>query len=124
MRSICRSRNSALRFVDQLCNEIGEEWNKPYLISAKVFKPPRSLEQNAKLHCLFRDLSAHTGYTESEIKDVIKARFGLHKVVQIDGTPTSIAKSTTEYSREELSDLMDRVYMLGAEIGCVFLDED
>ena len=123
MRSICRSRNAAIRFVDQLCSEIGEDWNKPYLISAKVFKPPRTNPQNAKLHAMFRDLSAHTGFSEQEVKDWLKLEYGPKKVVQIGDTVKSIPKGTSEYTREEFSDFIDRVFQVGAEIDCVFLEE-
>jgi len=120
MKSVCRSRNSAYRVVDQACNTLGEQWEKPHLVSISPYKPPRSNDQNALLHCLFRELAHHTGHTEEEIKTYFKSEFGVKKVLKIGDKPKVIAKSMTEYSRMEMMELIDRVHQVGAECGCVF----
>jgi len=45
-------------------------------VTLTKFRRPRTLEQNSKLHALFRELAEHTGYSESEIKDYFKDTFG------------------------------------------------
>ncbi len=122
MKEVIRSHNDGYRFIDRACTKIGQHFDKPHLIEIKPYKPPRSLPQNAKLHSMIRDLAEHTGYSEAEMKDVIKAEFMPVKAVEIGQRILDIPLSTTELTRELMSELIEHVYQLGAEANCVFKD--
>lgn len=47
-KAVVRSRNSAYRYVDSVCNTLGEQF-KPHQIEMAPVKSVRSLEQNAYL---------------------------------------------------------------------------
>lgn len=123
MRQVIRSRNSAYRFVDKVCNGLGEQFD-PQLIEIKKFKPPRSLEQNALLHCLFREVANHVGRPEDEIKEIFKYQYGTMKKLELYGDVTYVPKGTSEYNKQELSDMVEQVYRKGAEWGVEFSDVD
>ena len=55
---------------------LGETFEKPQLVTIEDYKPPRSLPQNARLHCMIRALSDYTGHSESELKSWFKAEYG------------------------------------------------
>ena len=117
MRAVCRSRNSALKVISDYIAKtgIGEQWEKPQLVEIRPYKPPRNLEQNAKLHAMFRELANFTGYSESEIKDYFKSEYGPHKVIAID-VVKDVPKGTSEYSKAEASEMIEHLYRVGAEI--------
>ncbi len=123
MKAVCRSRNSAIKSLDDYIAKtgIGCNWEKPQLVEIRPYKPPRSLEQNARMHSMFRQLANFTGYSESEIKDYCKSEVGPHKVIAIDQVK-DVPKGTSEYSKLEASDMIEHLYRIGAEVGCVFTD--
>ncbi len=105
------------------CSKIPEWDGKPYTVTIEPFKRPRTNPQNAKLHAMIRELAQHTGYTEKEMKDVAKAAYYPSKHLKRPGhQPTKyvVPKSTAELNVEEASEVVERLYQLGAEIGCVF----
>lgn len=128
MRAVIRGRIGADNFVTRVCNEFGAEFAKPMIISIRPFESVRSIDQNAKIHVMIRALAEHTGYSENEMKLIVKSQYGPYKRVYVkhkDEATTSplsreIPKSTTEYTRPECSDFIERLYQLGAEIGCTF----
>ena len=73
----------------------------PKTITLQPFKRPRTLDQNAMMHVMFRELASHCGYTESEIKEYFKQEHGYTKTIEISGKITEIPKPTSEYNVEE-----------------------
>jgi hypothetical protein len=88
------------------------------------FKPPRTNEQNALLHVLFREVANHVGRSEDEIKDIFKYQYGTMKKLELFGNVSYVPKGTSEYNKQELSDMVEQVYRKGAEWGVEFSDED
>lgn len=115
MRFVVRSRNDFLNIADRI-----EFTGKPLTVTVKKFHRPRTLDQNAKLHAMIRELAEHTGHTESELKDWVKVELGLLKVIEIGSNVVEVPVSSTEYTVQQCGDLIERIYQVGAEVGCVF----
>lgn len=108
------------RHFAKFCEEHGEEFDKPYLLTLEEFKPPRTTEQNAKMHILWRQVAQHVGRSEDEIKAIFKQEFGPRDEVAIKNGKWDIPKSTTQYSRKECAAMMDATFMKGSEWGVEF----
>jgi len=121
MKAVVHCRNSAHKFVDRMCNTLGERFDAQ-LIEIKKFKPPRSLEQNSLLHCLFREVAQHVGRPEDEIKEIFKYQYGTMKKIELYDYVTYVPKGTSEYNKQELSDMVEQVYRKGAAWGVEFTD--
>lgn len=102
---------------------------KPLEIIVKPWKRPRTLEQNAKLHAMFRDLAVHTGHTEADIKEYMKLTFGPSKTVVLAPDARGprhgrrMPKGTSEYSVDELAEMIERTYQVGADVGCEWSED-
>ena len=122
MRGVVRTLEDWDAFGAKLSRK-GQFTGKPLTVTVTEFRRPRTIDQNSKLHAMFHDLANHTGYRPSVIKDFFKSEFGPQQVVPIGKHDVVIAKSTTEYTLEELSEMIERVYQVGADCGCVFQGE-
>jgi hypothetical protein len=96
-------------------------FDKPQMVTIDDYKPPRSLTQNARLHCMIRALSNHTGHSESELKDWFKAEYGPTKRLQVGSQGQVIPLSTTDYTKKQMMELMEHVDRVCAENG-VYVD--
>tara|TARA_E500000305_G_scaffold43603_1_gene33729 strand:- start:1299 stop:1655 length:357 start_codon:yes stop_codon:yes gene_type:complete len=76
----------------------------------------RSNPQNDQMHVLFREIAAKTGHTVGEIKEYAKLNFLGTKEVIINGVQTEIARPTSDLSKLEASDFIDRLEALLHEI--------
>lgn len=119
MKFVVRKEQDYLRGLDALRPHLD---GKPYTVTIEKFKRPRTKPQNAKLHAMIRDMALHCGYPEPQMKDIVKAEFAPMKTVKIGDREVAIPKGTSEMSVDEISDLMESLYAIGAEIGCVFTD--
>jgi len=104
-------------FFDQIAEKLT---GKPLQITVKPFKRDRTLPQSAKAHAMIRDLALHTGYTESQMKEVAKALFAPMKTVTIAGRDTTVPVGTSEMTVEEMANFIENLYQLGAELGVQF----
>jgi len=102
---------------DQLLN------GKAMTVTLTPFRRPRSIDQNSKMHVLFRELADHCGYSEAEIKEYFKSEFGPAKILEIAGNMKVIPKGTSEYSIDECNRMIDRIYQVAAEAGCQLPEE-
>lgn len=117
MKVVCKNRTTAWRVFAKALDPLGDPFEKPYLLTFEEFKPPRSLPQNARLHCMIRALSKHTGHSESELKDFFKAEYGPHKRLQVGTEGKMIPLSTTLYTKKQMAELMEQVDRVCAECG-------
>lgn len=101
---------------------MGEEFEKPQLVTITENKPRRSDSQNARLHCMIRALSKHTGHSESELKVWFKSEYGPHKRLQVGSEGRMIPLSTTLYNKRQMMELMEHVDRVCAENG-VYVEE-
>ena len=91
----------------------------------EAYKPPRSKNQQALLHCIIRDISIHGGYSEDWTKECFLKYdcngFFPHwpKLVSNDdkGNVVFIPRSESVITKVEESERIERLYALGAEWG-------
>lgn len=88
------------------------------LVSIGPKRPRRTLEQNNLLHALIAQLATHLGYGPEELKVILKQLYGRKRVVEMKGRATTVPVSTRQYTKAELSDMIEQVYKLAAEYGC------
>tara|TARA_B100000902_G_scaffold388593_1_gene434476 strand:- start:704 stop:1045 length:342 start_codon:yes stop_codon:yes gene_type:complete len=81
----------------------GDVW-----IDIKVAPKMRSSEQNGYYRTIIRQLGNHLGYNEDEMHEVIKIKFEI--------------ESTKNLTKEEFSELLDRVIRFSATLGFVVKD--
>lgn len=115
MKQICKNSQSLWRVFAKFCDENGEEFEKPQLVEIRDYVPTRSLPQNARLHCMIRNLSQHTGHSESELKSYFKAEFGPTKRLQVGSEGRVIPLSTTQYTRKQMAEMIEHVDRVCAE---------
>jgi hypothetical protein len=114
MKAVIRTLQDLDAFCDKAARD-GVITGQPLTVTLENFKRPRTVDQNSKLHVLFRELANHTGYTEKEIKDYFKSEYGPSKAIEIAGEMRVIPKGTSEYTIDELNDMIDRVQQVSAE---------
>lgn len=119
MRAVIRNRNDLFRFAESVDAKLD---GKPYTITVKRFHRPRTLEQNAKLHAMINELADHCGYTASEMKDIVKAEFAKEVERRIANRSIRIPQPTSEMTVMDMSEMIERLYQLGAEVGCQFTE--
>ena len=122
MKKVIASTQALWRMFAEIADAHGETFEKTQMVTCEDYKPPRSLSQNARLHCLIRALADFCGYSESECKDWLKYEFGRKRPVMIGDSERMVPVSTTEYSREEMAAFMDQVDRICAESG-VYVEE-
>ncbi len=120
MRAVIRTTADLQRFCDKVADKLD---GKPYTVTIKRFHRPRSFDQNKKFHAMVRDLAEYTGYGEAELKDILKRQFLPMKVLTIGSHKYEAPKSTAELTVNEMADLIERVYQVGHEVGCLFEGE-
>lgn len=113
-RQVIRNSSQLWTLFDKVKDR---DWTKPVLISVSIYRPPRSTDQNALLHVLFRDVANHVGRPEQEIKDIFKHQFGPMKTVRVGDVETILPKGTSEYNKLEMIDFIDNVQAKGNEWG-------
>jgi hypothetical protein len=123
MKSVIRTHNDALRFVDRATRELGATFDKPQLIELKQYRPPRSLPQNAKMHVMIGELAKEVGYSASELKDWFKLEHGPKQRFTFGGIDKMIPKSTASYTKMEMIEFIGQIERVGAEMGFVFEEQ-
>ena len=124
MKAVVRTQGDLFRFAHKAVDVLD---GKPYTVTIKRFHRPRSNDQNAKLHAMLRELAEHCGYSEREMKDYFTAEFGPTmqvriKAASLSGRTNRIPKGTSAYTVQEMAEMIEHVYRIGAEVGCVFTD--
>ena len=93
---------------------------KLYQATVQPFKRRRTNDQNALMHVLIRDLALFTGHTEARMKEIVKKRYAPIVAEQIADQFEDMPMDTSAMNTEVASAFIERLYQLGAEIGCVF----
>ena len=79
-------------------------------VTYEVIRSSVSYAQLSKLHKCIRIISAHTGHSFDEIKDIVKMKSGLY-------TESNKFTSFADLSKEEVSLVINTVIELGQELG-------
>lgn len=93
---------------------------KPYQVTIRPFKRDRTLAQNAKVYSMLRLIGTHTGYTEKQMHDIACAMFAPMQTVEVGHRVEDLPKGTSDMNVEEMSDFIENLYQLGAELGVTF----
>ena len=117
MKAVVRTNEDLLKFINTVSDRLD---GRPWTISLKKFHRPRTLPANAKFHAMNRELALHLGYSESQMKSVIKSEFGPIESTMIGPRIVDMPKETAEYTVTEMQAMIEQLYQLGAEVGCVF----
>jgi len=120
MKAVVKNRVECIRFIDQIADKFD---GKPYTLTIQKFHRPRTLDQNAKIHAMIRDIALHTGYTESRMKDIVKAEFGPIAVAKVGNRIVEAPEGTADYTIQEMSEFVEHMFVLGAEIGVAFTEQ-
>lgn len=98
-----------------------------YMVEVK--EPNRTLEQNALLWALLRDVTKQVKWydrwlTTHDWKAMFTASLKKSDVVPgIDGGFVVLGQSTSKMTKKEFSDLCELIYSFGAEHGVIWSDE-
>lgn len=122
MKQVCQNPDQARTAFGKFMQ--AADWQKPYMLEFKLYKRPKTSAQNARMHAMWREVALHVGRTEDEIKAIFKQEYGPEKVVKLpDGNSVRVIKGTSEYTREECSNMIEQIYRKGAEWSVPFSDE-
>lgn len=111
MRRVVKNMRDLTDVVRRL-EEIPEQG---WLVEYKVYQPPRTKCQNRKVHAMFSDLADFTG--DKDIKAFIKElNFWPTEIATQFGVQVERPMSESKLTREQESDVIEHLYMLGAEL--------
>ena len=119
MRFVIRTDEQAEGFLRKLREHIKV---CPTMVSMEKFKPPHTSDQNAKLHVMIGDLAEFTGHTLDEMKLWLKGLgFWPETTITVAGVSRRVAKSASSkaddpISKREESDIIERLYQVGATL--------
>ena len=109
--------------LDRCLAEIyGIDWQveERYLLEVivRVHKKNRSLEQNDMFHAWCGTIADKTGHSKGEVKDILlESVFGSEEYLNLQGEKRSRLRSSSDLSRSEMSELIERTTQLGIELG-------
>lgn len=89
-------------FLDELPND------RLYEVTVTEYKATASHGQKAKWHAQIGEIARDTGNDPKTIKDFLKNEFGPKVEVVIHGQVRVVPKSSTRYTAEEQSEMIDR----------------
>lgn len=114
-----QARGGAKKFID----EVPDGW------IADIKPAPRSLDQNARMWAMLKDVSNQVVWygrklTPKNWKDMFTAALAKQDVVPgIDGGFVVLGQSTSEMTKKEMSDLIDLMTAFGVKHDVVFHDQ-
>lgn len=86
-------------------------------------KDSRTLAQNSYLWVINTLISNETGMETDEVHTYLKERFAPKRKITVKGTETIIPKGTSQFTKEEFSDYIERIKRFAAiEMGIVIPD--
>lgn len=89
-------------FLDELPRD--QLWE----VTVAPFKAKASGGQMAKWHAQIGEIARETGNDPGDVKDFLKNEFGPKNEVMIRGESRLVPKSSTRFTAEELSEMIDR----------------
>ena len=115
MKIIVTSKETKKQAVDAVMAIMGSEC--PVQVEIKPYKKDKTAEQRGWFHKLCGLISGETGYTQGEVKELIKKHIIGTKVVCIGSVAREVTESSEKLNREEYSSLIDGAYQIGAMAG-------
>ena len=102
-------RNKAQAYFKKLCD-------KKAKIELKEFYAKRTLDQNAYFHVCVSMFADFSGYTNEEMKTMLKREFGDFMIYDKNGH--KFLRSSAELDKMEMIEFVDWIRRLAAEQGC------
>jgi len=90
-------------------------WENGMSITVEEFVPPRTQKQNGLYHVLLQKLADESGAHPSDLKDFFSEEYAPRKIVNLKDRQVSVPLSSTEWSKEEMSAMIERVKATAAE---------
>lgn len=97
------------RFLDEL--PVDQLWE----VTVAPFKALATSGQRAKWHAQIAEIARETGNDPEDVKEYLKDRYGPKKEVSVRGERRLVPKSSTQYSAEEYSEMIDRTSAWAAQ---------
>ena len=90
----------------------------PIEVIVRPYKKNRSLEQNDMFHAWCGTIADKTGHSKGEVIDILlESVFGSEEYLNLQGEKRSRLRSSSDLSRSEMSELIERTTQLGIELG-------
>ena len=87
-------------------------------VIVRPYKKNRSLEQNDMFHAWCGTIADKPGHSKGEVKDILlESVFGSEEYLNLQGEKRSRLRSSSDLSRSEMSELIERTTQLGIELG-------
>ena len=130
MKATVRSRNSAYRYVDSVCNALGEQF-KPHQIEMTPVKSVRSMEQNAYLWGVcYATILEQGGLTEQgwRAEDLheyfLGEHFGWQSLAAFGRKRLRPVHRSSTLKKAEFSDFIAYIQQKAAEMGVYIPDPE
>jgi len=131
LRSDLQLRNCLRYLTEEVTMPDGKKQKRPYEVVIRPHIGGLTAEQRGGFHWLCKILGNELGYTEGEIKDMVKARvWGYDEKVGPDGKVYQFLRSSErnedgrKKNKIEYAPLIEGVYQLGSEAGVVLPNLD
>ncbi len=85
----------------------------------EMLEDTQSLGQLARVHCMIRDLSQHTGTTFEGMKLLVKEKSGLFTIRTVEDREVMYCKSFADCSKEDLNLAIQACIEIGETVGCI-----
>ena len=100
--------------INAVMEKMGED-NMEVII--QKHKEDKTAEQRGWFHALCKTLGEETGYTQAEIKELIKKAIIGTKMVKVGGYEKEVTESSESLDKIGYSELIEGAYRIGAEAG-------
>ena len=88
-------------------------------------KDSRTLDQNSYLWAINTLVANELGWEKDDLHEYLKTRFAPKRKITVKGTETIIPKGTSQFTKEEFSEYIERIKRFAAiELGIVVLDSN
>ena len=131
MKKVAASPEALWKIFTQVCERLGEKWEKPQRVTIEPVKSVRSLEQNAYLWgvCYRTILEegdlANQGWRAEDLhEDFLGECFGWERLEGFGRKRLRPVRRSSKMSKVEFSDYLMVVHQKAAELGIVIPDPD
>lgn len=93
-------------------------------ITIKEYKHRKTDEQRGWFHTLCGMLGKETGYSQEEIKEIIKREALGVSTITMNNLTYEVVNSSEKANREQYSHLIDTIYRIAGEMGYVLPNPD
>lgn len=93
-----------------------------FRITIEPYRDDKTAEQRGYFHVLLGILSAETGHTVEELKQLVKKEAFGSRFVSVKGREVEVLVSSEKLSRDQYGALIDTCHRIGADLGVALPD--